>query len=279
MLENTQAVATSAAVLALFVAAKPGLGPRRRLVTCPRSIIVAAVLKRGRLLPAGRPLPALPVAEGRWRRDWLSWRSLFFGGVGAAAVALAALRAFPERADRGVELQVLASLRGEREPNGGPSRRGSPSRAGGCGANGDGLCGVFWMFRARGRPAAMDDGDALFQHGVRVPPPDSREPEAGRPLFPAVGAVLRARLRVPGGRAGVEAPQPGAGVAPPGSGSPWSRAARRQHRGSESFTDRVEPRDEDLIRNLDVVGDQKSRAAGTIGTCRESADAWGDTGT
>ena len=155
-----------------------------------------------------------------------------FGGVGACAVALAAYEPSRNALTEYVQLQVLSSLRGERETNADPLA--TVRHLGlGVAARMAIVCGVFWMFgRGAGRPR-WSTAMLFFSIALSASLPIAVSPKLAGHYFRAVGAVLRARLRVPGGRAGVEAPRPCARVAPTRSGASWSRAAHRQRRRSD----------------------------------------------
>ena len=258
MLENTQAVATTAAVLMLFLAAQTRSSDRAAAWSlAAAALVVAAVLIKG---PVGFFPLAVPFLLFLWRRTdrprLAVMTAALFGGVGAAAVVLAAYEPSRNALTEYVQLQVLPSLRGEREINADPLA--TVRHLGlGVAARMAIVCGVFWMFgRGAGRPQ-WTTAMLFFSIALSASLPIAVSPKlAGHYFLPSVpffALGFASLAAAPASR--LLGPAPGWHRRVPallGAALLIASVAVPILHGS------VEPRDEDLIRNLDVVGTDDS---------------------
>jgi 4-amino-4-deoxy-L-arabinose transferase-like glycosyltransferase len=277
MLENTQTVFTTAAVWLVVLGAEARSGGRAAMLAALAGLAsAAAVLSKGPVgfFPLAVPLFTLllPRRPGPGRLALMIAAACGAMAIAAALVALGdeARHAMSEYAGK----QVMASLRGERETNADPL---SAFRHLGLGIAARMLviCGLCWLLTRPRPPRALGATPAWFFLAIAMAAslPIAASPKmVGHYFLPSVPffALGIASLALPPvevivSRAGARARAivltaaaalVVASVAVPLSAGP------------------IEPRDEEMIRNLDAVAPAMPRST-TIGTCEQAGSNWG----
>ena len=273
MLENTQAPATSAAVLALLVAAKARSRDRVAIWSLAAAgLTVAAVLIKGPVgfFPLAAPFVLLLTSETDRPRTAIMAATLL-AGVAVCAAALAAYEPSRQALTEYVQLQLIPSLQGQREINADPLA--TVRHLGlGVAARMAIVCGLFWLFGRRATGYRWTPATFFFGIALSASLPIAISPKlTGHYFLPSVPFFALGFASLAAAPASLLL----------GSGPGWHRRVPALLGATLLVASvlvpvlhgSIEPRDENLLQNLDTVGTEIPRGA-TIGACRESADAW-----
>ena len=273
MLENTQATATTAAVLMMLVAAEAR--PHARVVIwslAAAGCTIAAVLIKGPVGFFPLAVPFVLLLTSRYDRARTTIVAVTLAtGIGAGAVALAAYEPSRQALTEYVQLQLVPSLQGKREINGDPL---ATVRHLGLGVTARMalVCGLFWLFGRRATGLRWTPAALFFGIALCASLPIAVSPKlAGHYFLPSVPFFALGFASLAAAPASLLLrPAPGWRRRVPaflGAALLVASLVVPVVHGS------IEPRDEDLLRNLDLVGAEIPRGI-TIGSCRESADSW-----
>ena len=273
MLENTQATATTAAVLVMLVAEEaPSRGRMAVWSLAAAGFTIAAVLIKGPVGFFPFAVPFVLLLTSRYDRARTTLIAVTLAaGVGAGAVALAAYGPARQALSEYVQLQLVPSLQGEREINGDPL---ATVRHLGLGVTARMaiVCCLFWLFGRRATRLRWTPATLFFGIALCASLPIAVSPKlAGHYFLPSVpffALGFASLAAAPASR--LLSPTPG-----------WHRRIPALLGATLLVASivvpvvhgSIEPRDEDMLRNLDLVGAEIPRGI-TIGSCRESADSW-----